>query len=59
MSTECGRPQGGGVLLKWMHVKNLIFCGRHKWMADGPYLERWCRRREFASRTECILGESP
>src|SRR6218665_498026 len=40
MSTACGRPQGArGVRPIWTHVdrgegwvKNLIFCGRHKWM---------------------------
>src|SRR6218665_1972409 len=45
MSTACGRPQGmeGGPM--WTHVnrgegvKNLIFCGRHKWMV--PYALRF------------------
>jgi len=42
MSTACGRPQGGGGPA---HVdicghgeggvKNLIFCGCHKWMANN------------------------
>src|SRR6218665_234065 len=48
MSTVCGRPQGGrGVRPMWTHVdrgreegaKNVIFCGRHQWMA--PY-GRYC-----------------
>src|SRR6218665_1219008 len=40
MSTACGCPQGvEEVRPMWTHVdrgegvKNLIFCGRHKWMA--------------------------
>ena len=36
MSTVCGRPQGGFGSCGQGGVKNLTFCGRHKWMA--PYL---------------------
>ena len=37
MSTVCGRPQGGEGDPAHVDrgVKNVIFCGRHKWMA--PY----------------------
>src|SRR6218665_1857532 len=34
MSTVCGRPQGeSGPCGQGRGVKNVIFCGRHKWMA--------------------------
>jgi len=41
MSTACERPQmGEGVRPMWTQVdrgavKNLIFCGRHKWMTPN------------------------
>src|SRR6218665_3498977 len=41
MSTACGRRQGGGVSGssgQGEGVKNLFFCGRHKWMAPIPSL---------------------
>src|SRR6218665_1563590 len=41
MSTACGRRQGGGVSGssgQGEGVKNLFFCGRHKWMAPIPPL---------------------
>src|SRR6218665_3708151 len=46
MLTACGRPQGGVVRLIWTHVnrggefKNLISCGRHKWMTPNSHSNR-------------------
>jgi len=47
MSTAYGRPQRGeGVRLMWTYadrgrvLENLIFCGRHKWMAHNCLAER-------------------
>src|SRR6218665_120452 len=42
MSTVCGRPQGGRGpahvdACGQGGVKNVIFCGRHKWMAPYKY----------------------
>src|SRR6218665_3976674 len=52
MSTASGRPQGGRrVRLMWTHVdkgrrvKNLIFCGHHKWMA--PNFGKMFDKRNF------------
>src|SRR6218665_248193 len=42
MSTVCGRPQEEG---RW--VKNVIFCGRHKWMAPN----------ETAIQNVCLIRE--
>src|SRR6218665_294299 len=46
MSTVCGRPQGGGESgtrgRMWTGergVKNVIFCGRHKWMAPMCFVQ--------------------
>src|SRR6218665_3884826 len=47
--TVCGRPQGEGVRLMWVHVdmgrgsKARFSCGRHKWMTpDGGGFCCWC-----------------
>src|SRR6218665_800234 len=52
MSIACGRPQGGeGVRPMWTHVdrgegvKNLIFCGRHKWITPMLPERIQCHRR--------------
>src|SRR6218665_1507229 len=48
MSTACGRPKGGLLLLvrpMWTGggVKNLVFCGRHKWMTPSICVRKYNR----------------
>src|SRR6218665_1906508 len=61
MSTVCGRPQGKrGVRPMWTHVergrgvKNVVFCGRHKWMAPrGANRDMW--RNQMQPHTDTDL----